>query len=258
MVTAQDIIPIAREAGKRILSFYRKESAVLEEKSDGTFVSPLTEADLAANTYIVAALTKLDPTIPIISEEVVATPFAERKHWTTFWCVDPLDGTKEFIKGRDEFTVNIGLIKDGTPILGVIYAPALDILYYADAQGAYKQVGKDAPVSLPLSLPAKDPRMLVVVTTKSHMNDATRNFLGKLEREGNTIQTTAIGSSLKFCLVAEGTADLYPRYGPVMEWDTAAAHAILLATGKQARLIATGEVLSYNKEDLHQQPFMVK
>jgi 3'(2'), 5'-bisphosphate nucleotidase len=244
---------IARAAGAAIMEVYARDFAV-DYKDDE---SPLTEADLRANTIICEALARHYPDIPILSEENQAVPYEIRKDWTYFWLVDPIDGTKEFIKRNDEFTVNIALICDGVPVLGVVYAPALGELYAAkQGEGAYKNGQK-----LPLYSNPNPKKRLTVVASKSHLSDETQAYIDSLETE--KIQQVSRGSSLKLCMVAEGSADLYPRLGPTMEWDTAAADAVVRESGKMCyRLEGDSQLattpLSYNKSQLLNPWFLVR
>ncbi len=237
-------IDAALRAGGAILEIYKRDFEV-EFKADE---SPLTEADKAAHYIIVDALE--DTGIPILSEESKAVPFEERKAWTKYWLVDPLDGTKEFIKKNGEFTVNIALIENGRPVMGVVYAPVLKTIYYGfqsedggqrTENGAWKatncvdkSVGDilSSSVSLPLSSAIRPPTSgLRVVASRSHCNDETKAFIADLEATHGAVELVSSGSSLKLCLVAEGSADVYPRIAPTMEWDTAAAQAVVEASG---------------------------
>ncbi len=216
------VIDIARQAGERILEIYHSEFAV-EAKDDK---SPLTEADMAAHHVIVAGLGRLTPDIPVLSEESAKIPFSERSTWRRYWLVDPLDGTKEFIKRNGEFTVNIALIEDHQPVLGVIVVPVSGLCYYAvRGQGAFRQAADGAPE--PIHVRPLDLNHLVVAGSRSHAGPALAGFLARL----GSPQLISMGSSLKFCLVAEGKADLYPRLGPTSEWDTGAAQCIVEEAG---------------------------
>ena len=233
---------IAVEAGLRTLEIYKSDDFGVEQKGDD---SPLTLADKASNEVIVDRLNSEYPDIPILSEESKLMPYDERKHWDKFWLVDPLDGTKEFIKRNDEFTVNIALIESGVPVFGVIYAPVLDILYYTENGSAY--VRFKTQESRKIRVDRGEEGKLVAVCSRSHSSEEEARLF---ERLGVT-KTISAGSSLKFCMVAEGKAHLYYRHGPTMEWDTAAGHAIALAAG------ACVEGLSYNKPDLLNGSFTV-
>jgi len=243
-----NIVNIAKQAGDAIMTVYNSDDFNVELKNDD---SPLTKADIAANDIIVAALEELTPDIPILSEESAKAPYETRKEWTKFWLVDPLDGTKEFIKRNGEFTVNIALIKNGKPILGVVYAPALKHTYSgAEGLGAFKQEENNPAQEIKVA----DHRnqKLKVVASRSHAGPDLQAFLDKLE----DYDVISMGSSLKLCLVAEGKAHLYPRLGPTMEWDTAAADAIVRASGGQVTQL-DNTLLVYNKQDLLNPYFMV-
>ena len=244
----QSIIKLAEEAGEKILRFYNEKIEVTS-KGDN---SPLTQADLAAHHHIVHGLKDITPNIPIISEESGVPDFSERKHWDTYWLVDPLDGTKEFIKKNGEFTVNIALIKSKIPVLGVVHVPAQKISYYAEeGTGSFKKF-KDGKVEQIISPEFKKPGTARIVVSRSHGDDATKKKLASIGIEvSNEVPS---GSSLKFCLVAEGKADLYPRLGPTMEWDTGAADAIYRYSTKQGSKYSP---LSYNKEHLLNPYFIV-
>lgn len=244
-----DIIRIAQEAGARILEIYHSEDFNIEYKQDE---SPLTKADLAAHRHIQAALQMLTPDIPILSEESKGVAFETRQHWDSFWLVDPLDGTKEFIKRNDEFTVNIALITQGAPVLGVVHVPALNLTYAADSSGAYKLQGGELSrirANSELAGPLK------VVASRSHAGPETTSFLDNLVADYK-LEVVSKGSALKLCLVAEGSADLYPRLGPTMEWDTAAAQCVVEQAGGQVTKL-DGFPLRYNKRSLLNPHFMV-
>lgn len=214
--------------------------------------SPLTLADLAAHHAIVAGLREINPDYPILSEEDADISFETRQAWSRFWLVDPLDGTKEFIKRNGEFTVNIALIDAGLPVLGVVYAPVLDVCYLGAAGvGAFVQRGNapSQPIRVQNSAAGSPLR---VVASRSHSDARTAALLQSLGEH----QCLSMGSSLKLCLIAEGVADFYPRLGPTMEWDTAAAHAVVAAAGGVVCDIA-GRSLGYNKADLHNPEFFV-
>lgn len=254
-------IQAALEAGKAIMEIYDNEDFQVETKEDA---SPLTIADKKANDIINSHLSRTD--IPIISEENKQLSFEERKHWERCWIVDPLDGTKEFIKRNGEFTVNIALVCQGRPLLGVIFAPALHLLYVGDvalekAFRAHVSPGMDVKTIMQNSeeiQPAKTKEGIKVVGSRSHMNEDTRAYIEDLKKEyGDDIEIVPKGSSLKFCLVAEGTAHFYPRFGPTMEWDTAAGQAICEAVGLTCRSRKTGEKITYNREDLLNGHFFV-
>jgi len=234
-----DLLCIARQAGDIILTHYNTPVDV-ETKSDS---SPLTIADRSSHEYITAQLQKLTPDIPIISEEATLPPPSERKGWPTFWLVDPLDGTKEFLKKTGEFTVNIGLIQDGIPTLGVVYAPATGLTFWTDGVKAWKEEKNQAPKEI--SAGHFDGGAPTLVASRDHAGPEVKALLER--NPGASFRS--MGSSLKFCLVAEGAADLYLRDVPTMEWDTAASHAILRAAGGTLNCLS-GEALAYNKPDL--------
>ena len=239
---------IAKIAGDAIMEIYNKNFSI-EYKDDK---SPLTEADVKSNEIICDALLKLYPNIPILSEENKAAPFSERKGWEYFWLIDPIDGTKEFIKKNGEFTVNIALIHIDAPVLGVVYAPALNHIYMAKkGNSAFKNGQK-----LPLHVNSHPKEKQYVVASKSHLSDETQAFIDALKTK--EIVQVSKGSSLKLCMVAEGVADIYPRLAPTMEWDTAAAHAIVLEAGKQVLQFETTKAVIYNKENLLNPWFIVK
>lgn len=235
---------IAVRAGEAIMEIYEHDDFDVRSKADD---SPLTKADLAANDVIVESLRELTPDIPVLSEESRKIPYAERKDWLAFWLVDPLDGTKEFIKRNGEFTVNIALIEVGAPTLGVVHAPALERTYFAMRdEGAFRR-DPDGEKQITVRDAVGEP--VVVVVSRSHLHEADEEFIAELEDKYGAVDTTPTGSSLKLCLVAEGSADVYPRFGPTMEWDIGAAHAVLVAAGGRLEQI-DGSAFVYNKEEL--------
>ena len=240
-------IELAREAGAAIMQIYAQDFAV-ESKSDD---SPLTAADLASHRIICAGLSALAPEVPVLSEESADIAWDERRRWSSYWLVDPLDGTREFVKKNGEFTVNIALIDDGAPVLGVVYAPALNYLAHAErGVGAFVRDGS-ADVALMTQQPAPTP--LRVAASRSHLDARTA---AALEKMGAT-ERIGMGSSLKFCRIAEGRIDVYPRFGPTSEWDTAAGQCVVEAAGG-AVLRLDGTVLRYNsKESLLNPDFIV-
>ncbi|MBV1875308.1 MAG: 3'(2'),5'-bisphosphate nucleotidase CysQ [Cycloclasticus sp.] len=252
-IDVQDVVALARKAGEAIMEIYQQDVEV-EFKDDK---SPLTEADKAAHNIIEYGLKELDKkndtAIPLMSEEGKNIPYGLRKDWEYFWMVDPVDGTKEFIKKNGEFTVNIALIHHGEPVLGVVYAPAIEEMYWSKkGEGAYK----DGAV-LPMQT-ADQRQQYKIVASRSHMSNETKEFIDAIKTEKDK-ELVSIGSSLKICLVAEGAADIYPRLGPTMEWDTAAAHAVVLEAGMSMMVYEHGEItapLSYNKKNLLN-PFFV-
>ena len=215
--------------------------------------SPLTAADKAAHDVIVAGLRELTPDIPVLSEEGKDIPYGQRKSWQRFWLVDPLDGTKEFIKRNGEFTVNIALIEVQQPVFGVVYVPVQDALYWGGkGQGAFKQEGKGEPVAIRVRQP-DSAKGLTVVMSRSHPSPELEDYLKTIK----VADALSVGSSLKLCAVAEGRADLYPRLGPTMEWDTAAGQAVVEGAGGT---VMTPDSLSlvYNKANLLNPYFIVK
>lgn len=245
---------IAQRAAEAIMQVYESPFAT-EVKEDK---SPLTEADKQSNAVIVKGLTEHYPAIPIISEENKLTPYEERKHWKRFWLVDPLDGTKEFIKRNGEFTVNIALIEEGVPVVGVVYIPVSKTGYIGVAgQGTYRVEHNGEVVKLNPTEHYMQKQTVIVVGSRSHLTDETLAFVEKLKSQGKQVEFISSGSSLKFCLVAEGKADVYPRFGPTMEWDTAAAHAVAANAGKQVLIADTDAPLTYNKENLLNPYFIV-
>ena len=247
-IDLENIVAIAKEAGDAIMQIYKKDF-VIEYKEDN---SPLTEADTKANEIICSSLAKLYPNIPIMSEENKQTEYEERKTWEYYWCIDPIDGTKEFIKKNGEFTVNIALIHKNTPVLGVVYAPAIEEMYKAQkGEGAYKNGQK-----LPLHTNQHPKVRLHVVASKSHLSKETQEFIDHLETK--EIEQVSKGSSLKLCMVATGEADIYPRLAPTMEWDTAAADAVVREAGKMTYNFENKQPLLYNKENLLNSWFIVK
>lgn len=244
------LITIAREAGAEILKIYHDTdfSKVVDFKADD---SPLTLADTASHKVIAARLAKHFPDIPILSEEGQQKEYAVRSQWKRFWLVDPLDGTKEFIKRNGDFTVNIALIEENRPVLGVIFAPTHDTVYAAFPEtGAFKQVGEQPSQALHVNQKTEN---CVAVVSRSHASPEDQHVLSNYDVK----ETVSVGSSLKFCLVAEGTADLYFRSGPTMEWDTAAGQAILEhAGGSMSRI--DGTPFRYNKESLLNPGFICK
>ena len=253
-------IEAAVEGGKRIMEIYENEDFQVESKSDD---SPLTIADNQANDIINSFLV---PTgIPIISEENKQLDFLERKDWNKCWIVDPLDGTKEFIKRNGEFTVNIALIDNQKPIFGVIYVPAKKELYFGDVinQESYKGAIGNGEFQFQQSnfnpiAPSSIGEKIKVVGSRSHMNQDTLDYIEGLKKEyKKEVEIVSKGSSLKFCLVAEGKADVYPRFAPTMEWDTAAGQAICNAVGLNVIDKGTSEELKYNRENLLNNYFLV-
>jgi 3'(2'), 5'-bisphosphate nucleotidase len=248
------------EAGKKIMEIYSLPDFGIEEKAD---LSPLTLADKAAHDIIVQLLGNQ---LPILSEEGKNIEWETRKNWNKFWLVDPLDGTKEFIKRNGEFTVNIALIEKGKPLLGVVFVPVKNELYYASQEGSFlitlknneeftpEQISKNA-TKLPFETRRKQ---YVVVGSRSHLSPETEAYIHQIDTGGKPVELISKGSSLKLCMVATGEADIYPRLGPTMEWDTAAGHAIALYAGRRVTQYPGEEPLLYNKENLLNPYFIVK
>ncbi len=256
----EKMIAAALDAGRAMMRIYTDPEAdwQVERKADN---SPLTLADRQSHAVIARALE--DTPYPLLSEEGVHLPYAERQAWKELWVVDPLDGTKEFLKRNDEFTVNIALVREGRPVMGVIYVPAKYRLYWGTEQGGAYVAEVDPQTyavgearALPLA-GAEEGHPFRVVASRSHLSPETEAFIGNLRTRHGQVETVSAGSSLKLCLVAEGKADAYPRLAPTMEWDTAAGHAIAVAAGCKVTDAATGEPLRYNKEDLHNPYFIV-
>jgi 3'(2'), 5'-bisphosphate nucleotidase len=238
---AQTVLRIAKEAGDKIMAIYENDFAIYEKQD----TSPLTEADLAAHNVIVNALTA-ESDLPILSEESADISWDERKQWQSYWLVDPLDGTKEFIKKNGEFTVNIALIENGKPTMGIVYAPALNKSYVGIVgEGAWTEInGEFAPIS---ATKHSGNDIWKIVGSRSHQSPEIQNLLAQLDGETELV---AMGSSLKLCLVAEGEAHLYPRLGPTSEWDTGAAHAVAIAAGAKVTVLDPANPLDSNAEDL--------
>ena len=244
------IIKIAEQAGEAILTIYGLGQADfnISAKSDD---SPLTAADLAAHRLIVAELVKLTPDIPILSEEAADISWEIRKSWQRYWLVDPLDGTKEFIKRNGEFTVNIALIDNGEPVLGVVHAPVLAKTYYA-AKGEGAFLKQQTSVTAIEANKASSKQLVKVVGSRSHPSPDLAGYLAQF----NQHEMVPVGSSLKFCLVADGTADVYPRFGPTMAWDTGAGHIVATEAGATVSFDGiAGKV--YQREQLLNPNFMV-
>lgn len=239
---------LAREAGHATMTYY--DGAVpagVRQKEDS---SPVTLADEEAHSILLDGLRRLDPLTPVISEEAAAPPFESRRAWRRFWLVDPLDGTKEFIKRRAEFTVNVALIEDGEPVLGVVLAPALDLLYWAvKGSGSWRQENSGTPERIYSSAPPPG-TPLTVVESLSHPAPELEEYL----RDLPVARRVKAGSSLKFCWVAEGRADIYPRLGPTMEWDVAAGDCIYRQSGRDGERPSP---LTYNKPELRNTSFVI-
>lgn len=220
---SEAVLQLAQRAGERIMEVYATDFNV-EHKDDKT---PLTQADMAAHNTIVSGLKQITPTLPVLSEESAHVSFEERKQWQRYWLVDPLDGTREFIKRNGEFTVNIALIEDQKPTLGVVYVPVTKVNYFASlGQGAFKTLPGESPKAIQVRNCPTD--HIIVAGSRSHASPSLQQFIKGLEVE---VELVSIGSSLKSCLVAEGKADIYPRFGPTSEWDTAAAQCVVEQAG---------------------------
>jgi 3'(2'), 5'-bisphosphate nucleotidase len=238
-----EIMRISREAGDAIMEVYRGEIDVQRKQDD----SPLTMADLAAHHVIEARLKLLTPGLPILSEESASLPYSERQGWQRYWLVDPLDGTREFIKRNDEFTVNIALIDGDRSVMGVVYAPAMDILYFAGKGfGAFRQAKTEAATRI--SARPLDPQAITIAGSRSHAGKRMEGFVRCVGEKLSPPESISLGSSLKICLVAEGSADLYPRLGLTSEWDTAAAQCVLEQAGGHL-LEWNGQPLRYNRKN---------
>ncbi|KAA3629065.1 MAG: 3'(2'),5'-bisphosphate nucleotidase [Proteobacteria bacterium] len=234
---------IAIEAGHAIMEIYGRAFDI-DEKTDG---SPVTTADMRAHAIIANRLERLTPDVPVLSEESSDTVFEARRDWRRFWLVDPLDGTKEFIRRNGEFTVNIALIEGASPVLGVVYTPAQDIVHQAaEGAGAQRIAGG---TSTGIRCRSFDRREVCLVASRSHAGAAVDRYRAALEQDVDRVRTTSMGSALKICLVAEGAADIYPRLGPTSEWDTAASHCVLNEAGGRLTDVH-GHDLSYNKKSL--------
>ncbi|HUP91274.1 MAG TPA: 3'(2'),5'-bisphosphate nucleotidase CysQ [Solimonas sp.] len=238
MSQLDDILRIALEAGEKILAVYTSEFAVTHKDDN----SPLTQADLAAHAHIVESLGELEPLLPVLSEEAADIPFATRRSWTRYWLVDPLDGTREFVKRNGEFTVNIALIDGGQPVAGVVHAPALGLTYFAArGVGAFQLVdGRKQPIRT-----RKPPARPAFVVSRSHKDPALDVLLARLPEH----DALGRGSSLKFCQVAVGEADLYPRTGPTSEWDTGAGQCVVECAGGSVLRLPELQPLRYNEKD---------
>ena len=258
----------ALRAGAEILEVYGRRDFEVERKKDD---SPLTLADRRAHELIHTMLRDRHAELPVLSEEGRDIPYGERKGWKAFWVVDPLDGTKEFVKRNGDFTVNIALVVDRVPVLGVVYVPVSDVLYFAlSGCGAYRRLGASGGIGegvsfealvaasgrLPLRSRAEGERVKVVAS-RSHFTPETESFIGRLSERFGETETVNAGSSVKICLVAEGSADVYPRFGPTMEWDVAAGYAVAVEAGCEVVVPQTGEPLSFNKENLLNPWFVV-
>ncbi len=239
-----DVLNIAVAAGREILEVYQNPFEV-DRKEDGSL---LTAADRRAHETILAGLTTRTPDIPVLSEESGREAFQARRHWNRFWLVDPLDGTREFVRGTGDFTVNIALIDNGSPILGIVHTPVKNISHYAaSGVGAFRNDGASASAAIRTRTPIMGETTML--TSHSHASPETVRFRQNLESQAGEVDIVSMGSSLKICMVAEGSADIYPRLGPTSEWDTAAAHCILDVAGGSL-IDPDGNRLRYNKPDI--------
>ncbi len=243
----EDLIDISRKAGNEILDVY-KASFEITLKED---LSPLTDADRRANAVITSMLESLYPEIPILSEEGKKINYEDRSDWNLFWLVDPLDGTKEFVKRNGEFTVNIALIKDGLPIAGIVYAPTKETYWYgAEGLGSYKMSENFPPIRISVENNIDSP--IRIVSSRSHPSPKLELYLSRFD----DYEMVNMGSSLKICLVADSSAHIYPRLGPTMEWDSGAGHAVLKFAGGELIDRETGKEQIYNKEILKNPDFI--
>lgn len=260
--TFEQLITTAIRAGKAIMEVYAT-NFVVEMKTDHT---PLTLADTRANDHIQQFLAQTG--IPVVSEEGRNIPWHIRENWTQFWLVDPLDGTKEFVHRNGEFSVNIALIRNRMPVMGIVYVPVADTLYFTDGNQAFKldhaagqvEANSHLPnlkrLSQTLPLPRHDDDY-TIVASRSHLTTETMNYINQIKREHHDIRIVSRGSSLKLCMVAEGQANVYPRFGQTCEWDTAAGHALILASGGKVVLAdQPQQPLTYNKPDMHNPSFL--
>jgi 3'(2'), 5'-bisphosphate nucleotidase len=243
------LITIARAAGQQIMEIYETDFAI-EHKDDA---SPLTEADQASHRVIVHGLQSVDSAIPIMSEEGCHTAYEERRTWATYWLVDPLDGTKEFINRNGEFTVNIALIQGMYPVFGLIHVPVSGMTYIGSSRGAYEIDRHHRKTSIQVSAPNE--HHITIVESRSHPSPEVDMMMYKLRQTFSNVDRIEKGSSLKLCVIANGTAQLYPRLGPTMEWDIAAGHAIVEAAGGQV-IDLEGQRIRYNKSDLRNSSFL--
>lgn len=242
------LVNIAHAAGDAIMAIYAQEHIAVTQKSDD---SPVTAADLAAHRVIVTQLAEQFAGIAVMSEEAADIPWDEREQWQTYWLIDPLDGTKEFIKRNGEFTVNIALIHRGEAIAGVVYAPVLNTTYYgAKHLGAWRQDGQQEQPLQGCKIPRQVP---IVVGSRSHLSPDVADYLNNIGQH----EMLSVGSSLKFCMLAEGKADLYPRLGPTSEWDTAAAQAVLESAGGKVVCYDSGLPLTYNQKPDILNPYFI-
>jgi 3'(2'), 5'-bisphosphate nucleotidase len=249
------------------LKIYNEEDFDIEIKGDN---SPLTRADIASHGKISEVLRHKFPDMPILSEEGKDIPYEIRRNWINYFCVDPLDGTKEFIKRNGEFTINIAYMKDKSPVIGIIYIPVKDILYFGGKEYRSFRIDefsvnyrsnnsvaflKSSARKLPLR---KSLNPFTVIGSRSHMNESTQSFIDSMKKKHGDIKILTSGSAIKLCLIAEGSAHIYPRFAPTMEWDTAAGHVIIEGAGGKVLNYKTSKVLEYNKQELKNPWFIAK
>jgi 3'(2'), 5'-bisphosphate nucleotidase len=245
---ADALLQLASQAGQAILEIYQRDFEVQHKEDE----SPLTEADLASHRTILAGLNALTPDIPVLSEESAALPYETRRQWQRYWLVDPLDGTREFVKRNGEFTVNIALIEGGRPVLGVVHVPVSGVSYFGQAgAGAFRQEADGSRQAISVTPRCQPP--MRVVGSRSHAGESLQRFLDKVGEH----EIVSMGSSLKLCLVADGSADVYPRLGPTSEWDTAAAQAVVEAAGGQVTDTELKPLRYNQKESLLNPHFLV-
>jgi 3'(2'), 5'-bisphosphate nucleotidase len=243
-----DIVTLAQRAGSAILGIYSQDFEVMQKED----ASPLTQADLASHRLIRDALQVLTPGVPLLSEESAALDYTTRACWNEYWLVDPLDGTREFVKRNGEFTVNIALVRDHVPVMGVVHVPVSGVTYWGTTGGGAVRIDPNGRAQT-ISVRKRCPETAVIVGSRSHANPVLEHHLAGL----TSYRMVSMGSSLKFCLVAEGKADFYPRLGPTSEWDTAAAHAVVTAAGGEV-VTLDGQPLRYNcKASLLNPEFLV-
>lgn len=249
------LLQIAADAAGEIMNVYRTSFHV-QYKSDR---SPLTEADVRSHRVIESSLLHHFPSIPVLSEESNQILFDQRKNWNRFWLIDPLDGTKEFVNRNNDFTVNIALIEDGKPVVGVVYVPVTQVCFVGIVgKGSFKIENSEKCFQLPFSENSHYENLSIVrvVASRSHLSNETIDFVNKLKDKGKNVVFVSRGSSLKLCMIAENTADVYPRFAPTMEWDTAAAQAVVEAVGKKVLNFDSQQPLFYNKVSL-QNPYFI-
>ncbi len=254
-----EVVSLAEKAGQEVLDVYGEDDVGQTRKADDT---PLTRADTKANEVICQGLRTLhdaheEEILPILSEENKEIAFETRRQWNFFWLVDPLDGTKEFINKNGEFTINIALVAENRPLLGVVHAPAVELTYAGIlGEGAYRRKENGGWIKLNEDSKNTDSDTVRIVASRSHLDDETQRFIDTVKQKSTDVELTSAGSSLKFCLLADGEADIYPRLAPTMEWDTGAAQAIVEASGGYVLTYDHREPLVYNKEDVTNPTFI--